>query len=202
MCSKYCAINLRSYLDSESSSFMPEDELHSLLAEFSTPQNEDVEQFLHRNAVLFTQKSQSVTYLVFNNETADFVGYFTLTVKPLTIKADCISKSSAKKLSRVSILDEEDGSYTASAYLIAQLGKNYAIDKERRIEGKELLSLAMQIIKSMQYAVGGMLEFLECEDNPFLLSFYGENGFKPFATRQASDGNGNAHTLHQLLKFI
>lgn len=36
----------------------------------------------------------------------------------------------AKKLSRVSILDEETQSYTTAAYLIAQLGKNYSLPKE------------------------------------------------------------------------
>ena len=35
----------------------------------------------------------------------------------------------AKKLSRVSILDEETQSYTTAAYLIAQLGKNYSLPK-------------------------------------------------------------------------
>ena len=32
-----------------------------------------------------------------------------------------------KKISRVSVLDETTNTYTASAYLIAQLGKNFAI---------------------------------------------------------------------------
>lgn len=202
MTNKYSIINLHSYLDSESPSFLGEEKLQTLLSEFSSPQNADVEHFLHNNAIQFTKKNQSVTYLVFDSNTADFVGYFALAVKPLTIKANGISKTSAKKLSRVSILDEEDGTYTASAYLIAQLGKNYALEKERRIAGSDLLSLALKIIESLRFAVGGVLEFLECEDNPLLLDFYTKNGFKPFDTRKTATNNGTPHILHQLLKFI
>ena len=57
-------------------------------------------------------------------EDASLVGYFSLTVKPISVQASNISKTMAKKLSRVSILDEETQSYTTAAYLIAQLGKN------------------------------------------------------------------------------
>ena len=40
-------------------------------------------------------------------EDASLVGYFSLTVKPISVQASNISKTMAKKLSRVSILDEE-----------------------------------------------------------------------------------------------
>ena len=46
------------------------------------------------------------------------------------------------------------------------------------------------------------MEFLECEDNEFLLNFYIQNHFKPFNTRVTNSYNNNPHTLHQLLKFI
>ena len=46
------------------------------------------------------------------------------------------------------------------------------------------------------------MEFLECEDNEFLLSFYTQNHFKPFDTRITVSQNNEPHTLHQLLKFI
>lgn len=199
----YSVVNLRSYLDAESPACMSEADLYALLSEFSSPKNADVEHFLHTNAVEFTKKSQSVTYLVFADDTAELVGYFSVAVKPLSIRAANISKTVAKKLSRVSILDKDDGTFTASAYLLAQFGKNYALQKDRRIAGGDLLELALSIIDGAKYTVGGVLEFLECEDNPFLLNFYTEHGFKPFDTRcTASDENTGPHTLHQLLKFI
>ena len=46
------------------------------------------------------------------------------------------------------------------------------------------------------------MEFLECEDNEFLLNFYTQNHFKPFDTRITASLNNEPHTLHQLLKFI
>ena len=46
------------------------------------------------------------------------------------------------------------------------------------------------------------MEFLECEDNEFLLNFYIQNHFKPFNTRVTNAYNNRPHRLHQLLKFI
>ena len=74
--------------------------------------------------------------------------------------------------------------------------------KKVRIAGSDLLALAQQIIETLRFAAGGVLEFLECEDNPFLLDFYTKNGFKPFDTRRTATNNGTQHLLHQLLKFI
>ena len=108
----------------------------------------------------------------------------------------------AKKLSRVSILDEETQSYTTAAYLIAQFGKNYSLPKEKRIPGNILLGFALETISGLKYSVGGVMEFLECEDNEFLLSFYTQNHFKPFDTRITASQNNEPHTLYQLLKFI
>ena len=148
------------------------------------------------------KKEQSITYLVFDAEDASLVGYFSLTVKPISVRASNISKTMAKKLSRVSILDEETQSYTTAAYLIAQLGKNYSLPKNKRIPGNILLGFALETISSLKYSVGGVMEFLECEDNEFLLSFYTQNHFKPFDTRITASQNNEPHTLHQLLKFI
>jgi len=173
-----------------------------LLSDFSCPENPDVEYFLLHNAIEFTKKDQSITYLVFDAEDASLVGYFSLTVKPISVQASNISKTMAKKLSRVSILDEETQSYTTAAYLIAQLGKNYSLPKEKRIPGNILLGFALETISNLQYSVGGVMEFLECEDNEFLLNFYTQNHFKPFDTRITSSQNNEPHTLHQLLKFI
>ena len=65
-----------------------------------------------------------------------------------------------------------------------------------------LLGFALETISSLKYSVGGVMEFLECEDNEFLLSFYTQNHFKPFDTRITASQNNEPHTLHQLLKFI
>lgn len=106
----------------------------------------------------------------------------------------------AKKLERISVLDEKTETYTASAYLIAQLGKNFNLPKEMRISGDILLELALDTISQAQYSLGGVLEFLECDDNKFLMNFYTRNGFRLFNSRITK--GENPRKLNQLLKFI
>lgn len=153
------------------------------------------------NAVEFTKKDQSITYLVFDAFDASLLGYFSLTIKTISIQISSISKTMAKKLSRMSTLDKETQSFTIAAYLIAQLGKNYSLPREKQIIGKDLVELALEMISEIQYAVGGVLEFLECEDNEFLLEFYQKNHFKVFGTRESFSKRHEVHTLHQLLKL-
>ena len=136
---------------------------------------------------------------MFNDEN-DLVGYFSLASKPISIMADSISKSTAKKLSRVSVLNKENNIYTASAYLIAQLGKNFALPEDERIDGATLLEIALDTIRTIKYLLGGVIVFLECENVVALMDFYMRNGFKYFASRITS--GENPHKLNQLLKLI
>ncbi len=202
MTDQYFAVNIRAYLKKEELTYIGEERFNDLLSDFSCPKNPDVEYFLSHNAIEFTKKDQSITFLVFDAEDASLVGYFSLAIKPISIRASNINKTMAKKLSRVSILDEETQAYTTVAYLIAQLGKNYSLPRNKQISGNILLRFALETISSLNYSVGGIIEFLECEDNDFLLSFYKQNHFKPFDTRMTSSKNNEPHILHQLLKFI
>ena len=139
----------------------------------------------------------------FNADDASIAGYFSLAVKPISVNAANISRTMAEKLARVSILDENTGSYTTAAYLIAQLGKNYSLPREKRIDGSVLLEFALEAIQGLRYSVGGVMEFLECEDNRFLMDFYSRNKFKMFDVRTTTPvHDGEPHQLNQLLKFI
>jgi len=62
-------------------------------------------------AIEFAKKHQSVTYLVFSNDDASLVGYFTSAIKPITVHTEGLdmSKSTQRRLARVSELDEENG---------------------------------------------------------------------------------------------
>lgn len=203
MSEQYFTVNIRAYLDKDKPTYIGEDSLYELLSDFSCPDNPDVEYFLLHNAIEFTKKDQSVTYLVFNAEDAVIVGYFALAVKPISVNAANISKTMAKKLARVSILDENTSSYTTAAYLIAQLGMNYSLPQEKRIDGSVLLDFALETISEMKYSIGGVMEFLECEDNQFLMDFYTRNKFKLFDVRTTVPAHGeDPHQLNQLLKFI
>ena len=202
MSDKYYTVNIRAYLDKDEQTYIGEESIYNQLSDFSSPQNPDVELFLLHNAIEFTKKDQSITYLVFDAEDASLVGYFSLAVKPISVRAANISKTMGKKLSRVSILDNETQSYNTAAYLIAQLGKNYSLPKEKQISGSVLLGFALETIVTLKYSIGGVMEFLECEDNDFLLNFYTRNHFKLFDTRISGLQNNAPHTLHRLLKFI
>lgn len=107
-----------------------------------------------------------------------------------------------KRLLRVSELDKKSDTYTMSAYLIAQLGKNFTNGAEKRISGEELLVLAWNKIKEMQYMGGGMVTFLEAENEEKLLLFYRDNRFWQFDTRQTASDADEAQELIQLLRLL
>ena len=198
---KYRIINIRRYIGNENPE-LGEDELRQILSEFSCPMNPDVERFLKYSSIDFTKKNQSVTYLVFSVADGKLLGYFTLALKPLTVRGETVSNTVKRKLLRVSELDKKSDTYTMSAYLIAQLGKNYSENDGKMITGAELLGLAWDKIKATQYMFGGMVTFLEAENEEKLLSFYRENRFSQFDTRQTTSDTDESHELVQLLRLL
>ena len=198
---KYRIINIRRYIGNENPE-LGEDELLQILSEFSCPLNPDVERFLKYSSIEFTKKNQSVTYLVFSVADGKLLGYFTLALKPLTVRGETVSNTVKRKLLRVSELDKKSDTYTMSAYLIAQLGKNYSENDGKMITGAELLGLAWDKIKATQYMFGGMVTFLEAENEEKLLSFYRDNRFSQFDTRQTASDTDESHELVQLLRLL
>ena len=198
---KYRIINIRRYIGNENPE-LGEDELLQILSEFSCPMNPDVERFLKHSSIEFTKKNQSVTYLVFSVADGKLLGYFTLALKPLTVRGETVSNTVKRKLLRISELDKKSDTYTMSAYLIAQLGKNYSENDGKMITGAELLELAWDKIKATQYMFGGMVTFLEAENEEKLLSFYRDNRFSQFDTRQTASDTDEAHELVQLLRLL
>ena len=198
---KYRIINIRRYIGNENPE-LGEDELRQILSEFSCPMNPDVERFLKYSSIEFTKKNQSVTYLVFSVADGKLLGYFTLALKPLTVRGETVSNTVKRKLLRVSELDKKSDTYTMSAYLIAQLGKNYSEKDGKMITGAELLGLAWDKIKATQYMFGGMVTFLEAENEEKLLSFYRNNRFSQFDTRQTASDTDESHELVQLLRLL
>ena len=195
--------NIREYLSNQDDGVLGEEALKEVLSEFLCKKNADVERFFKEQSIEFTKKNQSVTYLVVTNDDATLVGYFTLAIKPINVDADNFSNTMKKKIARVSELDPINGTYTLSAYLIAQLGKNYADNANERITGEQLLQAAIDTIKKLQYMAGGMVIFLESEDNEKLLDFYEKkNGFKRFSTKEVKSSSQDTHRLIQLLKVM
>lgn len=193
---KYVTFPISKYLNNPNAA---EKDVRRLIESFSCPVNQDVENFLQHNAMDFTRKKQSITHLICNDK-AELLGYFTIALKPLTIQACKFSNTAKKRIERLAKYNPETGSYTISAYLIAQLGKNFGIEPKKRISGQTLLARAQDIIEDTQMNVGGIVEFLECENNDFLKKFYEDNRFTYFDSRIAS--GSSSKTLLQYFKFI
>ncbi len=199
----FMTINIREYLNNPNDDEIGENALLQILSDYSCEINSDVERFLKEQSIDFSKKHQSVTYLVFSNEDAELLGYFTLTIKPITVKCNKIkSNNILKRIARISDCREDDDTYSLSAYLIAQLGKNYANNNDKRITGEQLLGLAINQIKDLQYLIGGTIMFLEAENKQELMKFYKDNGFVEFDTRETISTVSEQHTLIQMLKVI
>lgn len=93
------------------------------------------------------QKPNIIKYLVFDVSSMELVGYFTIALKPLTVRGETVSNTVKKKLMRVSELDEQSQTYTMSAYLIAQLGKNFKNGAEKRLLVRNCLNLLGTLLK-------------------------------------------------------
>ena len=165
------------------------DVVEQKLATFSSPKNPEIEAFIRDKAISFAIGKLSITYLVNDEETGSILGYFTLTHKSIIINGENLSSTSRKKLARYSRMDASTGNYMASSFLLAQFGKNYALDKAERIAGADLMKLATDVLVNIQRQIGGGIVYLDCEDKPALTSFYKEQNFKEFDDRFSTEDN-------------
>lgn len=200
--SKYVQINLSDIIKT-----IGEDGVKPILSSFSCP-NKDVENFLKYKSIEFSKRDFAKTHLVFwaseDEKEKYLVGYYTIAPKFFSISKDNVSNSQYRKISQYGEFDSYLKKCTISAILIGQLGKNYTDGNDTLITGDELLQLALDKVKSIQTEIGGRYTYLECEDNPFLLSFYESNGFIQFGKRtlDADETDINGTYLIQLLKKI
>lgn len=164
-----------------------EDATKDILSSFSCPINKDIENFIKDKAIEFSKRTTAKTHLVFweteDKEYIEFVGYYTITSKVISVDRTILSNTEAKKLKSQGVYDEIKQEYTISAPLIAQLGKNFTNGNDTLISGADLLQLAVNKIRKIQNEIGGRFMYLECEDNEKLLSFYKQHNFKIFGKR-------------------
>lgn len=165
-----------------------EESVRKLLSSFECRQNPEIESFVKNNAIDFSKRKISITYLLLN-QLGDLLGIFSLTHKAIEIKADGLSSTANKKMQRYAKLDEQTRSYMVSAYLIAQFGKNYRFGKDTQISGQELMGQTLDKLYDVQHEIGGGVVYLECEDKQILRNFYtnSENRFRPFSERYSGE---------------
>lgn len=185
-----------------------ENEVKSILSDFSCPLNPDVENFLKHTAIEFSKQGISSTYIIMASYRKEYVlvGYFTLANKIFCIERDSLpSKNWKKRIAKFGQFDSTIKRYTLSAPLIGQLGKNYTNGYNKLITGDELLKLALDKVREMQRIVGGKIVYLECEDKPQLLDFYSENGFVNFGKRELEPDETSTLSgdyLIQMLRYM
>ena len=161
--------------------------------------NPDIEKFLKTNAIQFAKMKTAVTYLVLDADDGALLGYFALAHKPLEIPADGLTRKIKDQIKRFSQLDGKTNTYTVSAFLLGQFGKNYAIDNGKRISGADLMEAAMDQLQDAQDVVGGTIFYLDCEADANLIRFYESQRFTLFGER-ISEKDGKRYL--QYLNFI
>ena len=176
---EYTVVNILDMLEA-----IGEENLSAILSDFSCPINKEIENFVWHNAIEFAKKKMSITYFLMDAE-GEIAAIFTLTHKAVEIGNADISSTMRRKLSRYAQLDGNTNSYTVSAFLIAQFGKNYGFKGNLELSGNALMDDAFEILGRVQRDIGGGIVYLECEDRPKLLGFYqnDKNRFKIFGGR-------------------
>lgn len=192
----YITVNILDMIDA-----MGEETVNSILSDFSCPLNLEIDDFVKNKAVDFAKKKLSITYCVMDAESGDIVSIFALTHKALEISSEALSASTKKKLNRFGQFDETNHSYTVSAFLIAQFGKNYAVEQPEGWNGTRLMDKTFEILEKVQREIGGGVVYLECEEKQNLLDFYQnqKNNFRQFDVRYS---DADATKYIQLFRFL
>ena len=126
-----------------------------------------------------------------------------MVLKSFSISRDKLSSNNRKLISRFAELNERSGEYTTALYLIAQIGKNYAIEEDLRITGEDLLNLAIEKLCDAQKIIGGKLVLIERESERMKLhAFYKANGFKSWNSRYDKNDNVQYDQMIRVIESI
>ena len=181
----YTVVNILDMLETMGRTYV-----QRLIDTFACPRNEEIDYFLHHNAIEFAKRKQCITYFVIDNN-GDLIAYYALTHKAVEINVRSLSKTVCKGLSRHAEQNTDTGIFNASAFLLAQFGKNNVYNGELQFTGTELMNCVLNSLCAAQHLVGGGIVYLECEDSPKLISFYtnNTNRFREFGTRESKTEN-------------
>lgn len=164
-------------------------EIEKDLSLFSCSINKEIEDFVRYKSIDFARRKLSITYLVYDINDSQLLGYFALTHKAIDIKGENLSNTSRRKLSNHARYEEDSDTYSTSAFLLAQFGKNYGVDNGNRISGAELMEYAMDILADIQHRIGGGVVYLDAEDRPALKEFYEKKTYYKFFGERYSESD-------------
>lgn len=155
----------------------------------------DVDNFLKNKSVIFDKQGLSRTHLVFSSYKGQtiLVGYFTISNKPLIFTKrmlDKCSKTLKKKLYQKGETHSSNNNLIIQGYLVAQIGKNYSKEAlaTKAINGKDLLTLAYEMIESGAKIFGGSYIWVEYEDTEKLKRYYKDFGFTEIENHTSENG--------------
>ena len=180
----------------ELSSDFSYEELQSMFYGFVCTKNNEIERFLKEYAIEFVKKCQAVSYVIFDTIKNEVVAYFTLTVKPICFEIKNLSNTTLKRMERIAEINYENNTIIPAAYLIAQLGKK----DNSNINIDEIFYFLDKNIIDIQNSCGGVVEFLESENNNKLITMYQSKGFKIFNIRKSK--SGEERKLIQMYRLI
>ena len=168
-------------------------DINKMLKNFRSIKNSgtknDIEIFLQEKAIKFEKSSISSTYVVFSEDN-EILGYFTIANRSLVIPKenfDILSKTQQKKLGNSAAI-LKNGDLMTSSFLLGQLGKNYSDDIENLITGRELLTFAYDLFLKIKELINVKYIWLECQNEPKLISFYQNFGFKMLESLTSEEG--------------
>ena len=168
-------------------------DINEMLKNFRSIKNSgtknDIEIFLHEKAIKFEKSSISSTYVVFSEDN-EILGYFTIANRSLVIPKEnfgILSKTQQKKLGNSAAI-LKNGDLMTSSFLLGQLGKNYSDDIENLIIGRELLTFAYDLFLKIKELINVKYIWLECQNEPKLISFYQNFGFKMLESLTSEEG--------------
>lgn len=160
-----------------------EEKTAELLSTFKCPKNDEISNFITKNALNFARRKITVTHLILDDERR-FRAFFSLTHKPLSIAEDLLSGKVKRLFEKYTSYNPLTKHFEASGFLIAQLAKNFAYETDE-LEGQELIESIIQILLPVQHEIGGRIVYLECDKSkPSLLKFYERNKFVAFKERE------------------
>ena len=178
-------------------------EVKRFLAGFScVEQNKEVDEFLHLpfKAMNFAKRHVSATHLVLSADQSEILAYYTLVCKPLSLNAKSLTDEAKQELELFCRINQETKCYEFSAYLIAQLGRNFAIKGKQSISGDELMEGVLMHLRQMRQNLGGNVVFVEYEKgNETLLKYYSRNKFQPMFAKSDSEEKDR---LDQMFRFL
>lgn len=117
--SHFVEINLSDLIEQ-----LGEDETKAILSFFVCPLNKDIEYFIKYKAIEFSKRTTAKTHLVFwqteDEKNIEFVGYYTITYKVITIDRSVLSNTEAKKL-------KNQGIFCLNTFFVTRLSFLYEL---------------------------------------------------------------------------